>query len=73
MKQKYEINERLRKFIVDNDKKPSAIADKAGISRDIFSRIINSKRVIFANELPSIADAAGISIEDLLGTEKKAV
>lgn len=73
MQRNYEINERLRKFIVDNDKKPSAIADKAGISRDIFSRIINSKRVIFANELPSIAKAAGISIEELLGTERKAV
>lgn len=72
MKRSYEINERLRRFIEENDKKPSAIADKAHISRDVFSRIINSKRVIFADELPRICEAAGISIEKLLGMGKRA-
>lgn len=73
MQRNYEINERLKKFIMDNDKKPSAIADRAGIPREVFSRIIHSKRVIFANELPTIAEAAGVSIEELLGGTGKVV
>ena len=71
MKRNYDINERLRKFVMENDKKPSAIADKAGISRPIFSRILNSKRAIFADEIPEICYAAGISVEFLLGVSEQ--
>ena len=33
------------------DKKPSRIADKAGIRRDLFSRILAMRRPVYADEL----------------------
>ena len=67
VKRDYSINERLRKFIIENDKKPSRIADKAGIRRDTFSNILSGKRVIFAEEVPIIAEAVGCSVDYLFG------
>lgn len=70
VKRDYSINERLRDYLVQQDKMPSRIADKAGIRRDTFSNIISSKRVIFAEEVPKIAEAAGCSVDYLLGCEE---
>lgn len=70
VKRDYSINERLRDFLIKHDKMPSRIADKAGIRRDTFSNIISSKRVVFAEELPKIAEAAGCSVDYLLGCEE---
>lgn len=67
VKRDYSINERLRKFITENDKMPSRIADKASIRRDTFSNILSCKRVVFAEEVPKIAEAAGCTVEYLLG------
>lgn len=67
-KRDYSINERLRDFLQQNDKMPSRVADKAGIRRDTFSNIISCRRVIFAEEISKIADAAGCTVEYLLGT-----
>lgn len=68
-KRDYSINRRLRKFLDENDKKPSALADKAGIRRDTFSAILGSRRPIYAEELVSICNASGCSIEYLLGLQ----
>jgi transcriptional regulator with XRE-family HTH domain len=70
VKRDYSINERLRDYLVQQDKMPSRVADKAGIRRDTFSNIISSKRVIFAEEVPKIAEAAGCSVDYLLGCEE---
>lgn len=67
VKRDYSINKRLREFITDHDKKPSRVADKAGIRRDTFSNILACKRVVFAEEVPKIAEAAGCSVDYLLG------
>lgn len=61
----YEINDKLRQYIEKMDKRPTAIADKAHIRRDTFSRIIRSKRPVYADELKPICDAMGISIGTL--------
>ena len=72
-KRDYTINRFIRQFIDENDKRPSAIADRAGIRRDSFSRIINSKRPIYADELIPIINAAGISLEQIVeAVEKRA-
>lgn len=68
-KRYYSINRRLRKFLDENDKKPSALADKAGIRRDTFSAILGSRRPIYAEELVSICNASGCSIDYLLGLQ----
>lgn len=65
----YSINRRLRKFLDENDKKPSILADKAGIRRDTFSAILGSRRPIYAEEVVSICNASGCSIEYLLGIQ----
>lgn len=63
---KYDVNRTIKEIITKNDKKMSAVADKAGIRRDTFSRIVNSKRVVYADELLPICRALGVSIEMLL-------
>lgn len=71
-KRSYQINKRLRQFVDENDKKPSALADKAGIRRDTFSAILNSRRPVYAEEVVPICDAVGCSISYLLGMESAA-
>ena len=66
MKDKYAINRAIKEYIEENDKKSGAIADKAGIRRDVFSRIVCSRRPIYADELVPILNALGISIEYLI-------
>ena len=63
MPRNYSINRAVCDFIRTNDKKPGNIADKAGIRRDVFSRIINCRRPIYADELIPILNAAGMSLE----------
>lgn len=69
MERSYEINKRLRDFIKAQDKRPTAVADKARIGRDIFSRILNCKRPIYADEIPAIIAAAGCTAAYLLGLD----
>ena len=66
MPRDYSINRAVRDYIQQNDKKPRAIADKAGIRRDVFSRIINCKRPIYADELVPILTAAGMPLESVI-------
>lgn len=68
-KRDYQINRRLRKFLDENDKKPSALADKAGMRRDTFSAILSSRRPVYAEEVVPICKAAGCSIDYLLGLD----
>ena len=64
------INRILLDYIQANDKKPSAIADKAGIRRDVFSRILHSRRPIYADELIPIINAAGMPLEMVIEAVK---
>lgn len=65
MSQKYIVNRNVRRIIDDEDKRPGAVADKAGIRRDVFSRIINYKRPVYADEVIPIAAALQVSIDEL--------
>lgn len=65
MTQPFVVNRNIKKHIDEMDKRPSAIADKAGIRRDIFSRIIHCKRPVYADEVVPIAAAMGVSVESL--------
>ena len=70
VKRDYSINERLRVFLDEHDKMPSRVADKAGIRRDTFSNILTCRRVVFAEEVTKIAEAAGCTVEYLLGCDE---
>lgn len=70
VKRDYSINKRLRVFLDEHDKMPSHVADKAGIRRDTFSNILSCRRVVFAEEITKIAEAAGCTVEYLLGCDE---
>lgn len=65
MERDYSINRRIREYIDTNDKRPTAIADKSGIRRDTFSRIINCKRPLYAEEIMPVCNALGIAVSCL--------
>ena len=60
-----EVNLKIKEIIDREDKRPSAIADKAGIRRDVFSRILNLKRVVYADEVLPICRALGCTVDEL--------
>lgn len=66
MRTDYRINENVSRIIQENDKRPGKVADKAGIRRDVFSRILHSKRPIYADELIPITRALGVSLEEVI-------
>lgn len=68
MEDKFSTNRRVKQLIVENDKKITAVADRAGIRRDIFSRIINCKRPLYADEIMPICRALGVSVADIYGS-----
>lgn len=63
---RYLVNKRICEIIDEEKQKPCAVADKAGIRRDVFSRIIHGKRVVFADELLPICNALGVPLERLI-------
>ena len=65
MEDRYSTNRKVRELIVAKDKKITAVADRAGIRRDTFSRIVNSKRPIYAEEIKPICKAIGVGVEEL--------
>lgn len=56
----------LQKYINDNCLKQSAIAERAGIRKDTFSRIINGKRRVFGEEIAGICMAIGKSFDEII-------
>lgn len=69
-KRDYSVNQRISEIIKNEDKRPSAIADKANIRRDTFSRILRCQRPLYADEIIPICRAVGISVDELFKTEK---
>lgn len=65
VKRDYSVNKRIKEIIDKEDKRPSAIADKANIRRDTFSRILRCQRPLYADEIVPICNAVGIQVDDL--------
>ena len=72
MAQEYVVNKNIKNLIQRMDKKPTAVADRAGIRRDVFSRIMNCKRPVYADEVIPIALAMGVGIEALFAEKSEA-
>jgi DNA-binding Xre family transcriptional regulator len=60
----------LNVYIAKNLIKKSALADEAGIRRDTFSRLLNTKRRIFGDEIMSICSAIGLNPADVIDLGK---
>lgn len=69
MKRNFLVNKNIERTIKEMDKKPTAVADRAGMRRDVFSRIMRCKRPVYADEVRQIAEALGVSIEILFADE----
>jgi len=65
MERTYAVNKKIEEIIERDAKKQSAVADRAGIRRDTFSRIINRKRPVYSDEVLPICYALGVSVEEL--------
>jgi len=55
------VQKRIADYLVKERKKPTAIADDAGIKRDRFSNLMNCKTELRADELEKICIALGTS------------
>ena len=64
-----DIRENIRKCIQDKGMTQTAVAERAGFSRAVFSNILRCKRKVYADEVCQIAEALGVSIECLFAAE----
>ena len=56
----------LRRKIEEDGLKQVAIAEKSGIKPDVFSKIVNGKRRIFADEAIAISTVLNTTVETLI-------
>ena len=72
MRRDFVVNRNIRRIIQENDKRQSAVADRAGMRRDTFSRVVCCKRPVYADEVEGLAKALGVSIEELFAQSEDA-
>ena len=61
----FRVNKNIRRLMEAGDKKVGAVAARAGIRSDVFSKIIHCRRPVYADEVVGIADALGVPLEAL--------
>lgn len=58
------------RIINERGLKQRAIAERAGFSKQQFSDMMNGRKIIKPCDALAIADALGVTMNDLFGTEK---
>lgn len=58
--------EGLKRYIEDNLIKQIALAEKAGIRGDVFSRLLNTERRVYGDEIAGICDAIGLTLSEII-------
>jgi len=73
MMHKYEqdFREGLNAYMKDKLVKSTSVADKSSIRRDTFSRILNGRRRIYADEAAAICKSLEVTFEYLLKYNKQ--
>lgn len=61
------VGSRIKEYIDESGMKYGAVAEKAGITQQIFSAMLNEKRKITAEEYFSICRALDVSVEKFAG------
>lgn len=59
------VNRAIGRIIRETGQKQGEVADRAGLSRAVFSNIVRCKRKVYADEVLQIAAALQVSVEDL--------
>ena len=66
-----EFRDGLNLYMKDKLIKSTSVADKSGIRRDTFSRILSGGRRIYADEVATICKSLEVSFEFLLNYKKQ--
>ena len=61
------VPENIKRIVSEKGLKYSAVAGWAGITPVAFSNMLNGHRIIYAYDLVAIADALGVTPNDLFG------
>ena len=56
----------LKRYIKDNLIRQTALAEKSGIRGDVFSRLLNTKRRVYGEEVASICNATGLTFTEII-------
>ena len=56
----------LKRYIEDNLIKQTALAEKAGMRGDVFSRLLNTERRVYGDEIASICNAIGLTLSEIV-------
>lgn len=63
------VNRAIRRIIRETGQNQGEVADRAGMSRAVFSNIVRCKRKVYADEVLPIAAALQVSVEALFQIE----
>lgn len=58
----------IRRIIREKGIKQCSVAEKAGFTENIFSAMLNERKIITAEHIPLIAGALKVSVNDLYAT-----
>ncbi len=58
----------IRRIIHEKGLKQCVVAEKAGLKPNLFSSMLNERKIITAEHIPNIAHALGVSVNELYKT-----
>lgn len=59
----------IRRVIKEKGLKQCAVAEKVGVTPNIFSSMLNERKIITAEHIPNIANALDVSVNELYRKE----
>ena len=67
------VNRNIERLMVEKRLKRARVAEKAGFSPAVFSKIIRCRRKVYADEVVPIALAMGVEIDELFAAESQSL
>lgn len=61
----------IRAIMNDKGMKQIVVAERSGFTRQEFSNILNGRKLLRAEYLPSIANGLGVKVNELFGEDQK--
>lgn len=65
MEKSYIVNRNLKRIIEQEGRMQKVVAERTGMIKDTLSRILNCKRPVYGDEIPTLAGALNVSIDEL--------
>ncbi|MCR4436911.1 MAG: helix-turn-helix transcriptional regulator [Clostridiales bacterium] len=63
----------LKSYIEDNSIDQTGLADKAGIPKGVFSKLLNTRRRVYSDEAAAICTAVGLTLEAIVNYKARQV